>query len=550
MKLSIVTTMYQSSSFLIEFYNRIKSSVDEITNDYEIIFVNDGSPDNSLDLALELFEKDEKVELVDLSRNFGHHKAIITGLEHARGDYIFLIDCDLEEDPELVRQFFNEIEKSQDVDLVYGLQKERKGRWFERTSGRFFWTLFNKISELDNIVNPLTIRLMTRRYLDALLMHKEKELFLAGVFQNTGFNQITIYVDKKSRASSSYTFSTKLKLLSIGVASFSTVPLRLIFILGTLISILSLFFGLSLVIKRLVSPYEIQLGWTSIMVSIWLVSGALMMCVGIIGIYLGQIYREVKNRPRVIVKNHFNRRGCRVKIMNNLDNYVDTYDNDPFLHENEMMLEQYVSRCIQYRVSNENYLELGIGHGITLDKLSRHFSHITVLEGSPKMVAEYADKYTNVDIHEIFFEDYNTKKKYDNIGMGFVLEHVDDPVILLKRYRNFLTERGSIFIGVPSASSLHRILAVKAGMLDDIQKMSETDIRFGHKRFLTFNDWVAMLRSEGFAIVRAEGLFLKPFTTSQLNSLNLDQRIFDALAGMAREYPQISNTIFLEVKNE
>src|SRR5450432_2620019 len=131
MRLSVVSTLYMSAPYVLEFHRRISSAAARITSDYEIIFVNDGSPDNSQALAIQLCKDDRRVTLIELSRNFGHHKAMMTGLAHADGDLVFLIDSDLEEKPELLVTF-NETMISKDVDVVFGVQEARKGGWFER----------------------------------------------------------------------------------------------------------------------------------------------------------------------------------------------------------------------------------------------------------------------------------------------------------------------------------------------------------------------------------------------------------------------------------
>ena len=138
MKLSVVTTLYNSSNYIYEFYDRISEKARAITSNYEIIFVDDGSHDDSLQKALQLHENDVKVRVVELSRNFGHHKAIMTGLSYAKGDYVFLIDSDLEEDPELLSEFWKERTEDVNVDVVYGVQEKRKGGWFERWSGKLY----------------------------------------------------------------------------------------------------------------------------------------------------------------------------------------------------------------------------------------------------------------------------------------------------------------------------------------------------------------------------------------------------------------------------
>lgn len=232
-----------------------------------------------------------------------------------------------------------------------------------------------------------------------------------------------------------------------------------------------------------------------------------------------------------------------------LDQYVATYANDPFGYENEMMLYNYATRCVNYSSNHENYLELGIGHGIALDILARYFSKVVVLEGSSRLIKQYSNIYHNVEMHEVYFEKFTATEKFHNIGMGFVLEHVDDPVSILNKFRKSLTSNGSIFIGVPCASSLHRLLAFKAGLIKDIREMSQVDLDFGHKRFLTYDDWWKLFNKEGFHIIRAEGLYLKPFTTAQIGSLNLDPRIYEALVSVSIDYPQISNSLLFEVKN-
>src|SRR6266480_3840502 len=157
MTLSIVTTLYNSAPYVEEFYVRVCAATEQITEDYEIILVNDGSPDNSLEIALSIYHKDPRVRVIDLSRNFGHHKAMMTGLIHARGKLVFLLDSDLEEEPELLEQFY-QLLKAKDADVVYGVQEKRKGRLFERVSGTLFFKLFNFLSTYPIPPNLITVR--------------------------------------------------------------------------------------------------------------------------------------------------------------------------------------------------------------------------------------------------------------------------------------------------------------------------------------------------------------------------------------------------------
>lgn len=300
MKLSIVTTLYNSGPYLREFYQRMGKTTEEITDDYEIILVNDGSPDNSLEIAVELYEKDPKVKVIDLSRNFGHHKAMMTGLANAQGERVFLIDSDLEESPELLNQFWEKLNK-EECDVVYGVQQTRKGNFFERWSGNWFYPLLRIFTGLKIPNNIITARLMSRRYVEALLLHKEREIFLAGLWHITGFDQRPAMVHKKNSSVTSYSLKHKISLLVNSVTSFSNTPLNLIFYVGLLISaIASLYVGY-LVINRIFLGGVLS-GWTSVMASIWLLGGMTISFVGIIGIYLSKIFSETKQRPYTIVK--------------------------------------------------------------------------------------------------------------------------------------------------------------------------------------------------------------------------------------------------------
>lgn len=301
MKLSVVATLYQSSAYLTEYYQRATAVARQIVgDDYEIILVNDGSPDDSLDIAILLTEKDNHVTVVDLSRNFGHHKAMMTGIAHAKGEKIFLIDSDLEEEPEWLGRFAEHMEKDK-CDVVYGLQDQRKGGVFERWSGQWFYRFFKLLTGIDIPENLVTARLMTRRYVDALLRHEEREMFMAGLWHITGFEQHAVTVKKHDASVSTYTFRKKMSLLVNSITSFSNAPLISIFYIGMLLFIAALTYTLSLVFNWAFLS-EPPSGWTSVMASIWLLGGLVISFIGIVGIYLSKIYSETKRRPYTIVR--------------------------------------------------------------------------------------------------------------------------------------------------------------------------------------------------------------------------------------------------------
>jgi len=299
-ELSIVTTMYCSANFVDEFYRLSSKAAESVASSYEIIFVNDGSPDDALDRARNLVEIDSHVRVVDLSRNFGHHRAIMVGLEYARGCHIFLIDCDLEEDPLSLPKFFAEMRETQS-DVVYGVQRNRKGTFVRRWGGACFWFLFNLISDVPITPNVITSRLMTRRYVDALLGFREQELFLAGIFDLAGFKQIPMLIDKGVRANSSYTIFKRISLMVNATTSFSSKPLVIVFYIGLAISIIA-GTAAAILIAKWFALGGYQLGWPSVVISIWLIGGITIFCLGLVGIYLAKVFHEVKNRPLSIVR--------------------------------------------------------------------------------------------------------------------------------------------------------------------------------------------------------------------------------------------------------
>ena len=301
MKLSIVATLYNSEAYIVEFYQRSSAAAKQLVgDDYEIILVNDGSPDNSLDIAVQLTETENHVVIVDLSRNFGHHKAMMTGLAHASGQLIFLIDSDLEEEPEWLTGFSEQM-SSEKCDVVYGVQEQRKGGLFERWSGQWFYRFFNALTGIRLPVNVVTARLMTRRYVDALLRHEEREVFMAGLWYITGFIQSPRIIKKHQTSETTYTFRRKISVLVNSVTSFSNTPLISIFYIGISISLFAGIYIAYLVFNWmfLAKPPS---GWTSVMASIWLLGGMVISFIGVIGIYLSKIFSETKRRPYTIVR--------------------------------------------------------------------------------------------------------------------------------------------------------------------------------------------------------------------------------------------------------
>ncbi|MCM3288523.1 glycosyltransferase family 2 protein [Paenibacillus sp. MER 180] len=305
MQISIVTTLYRSEAYLVEFHERIKKALSQLNMQHEIIMVNDGSPDNSLDTALKIRDKDSAVKVIDLSRNFGHHKAILTGLSYATGEIIYLIDCDLEEEPELLVDFYQEWEKDREYDVIYGVQDIRDGSYYKKVAGSLFYKIFNSLSDTKIKENICTVRLMSRRYVDALLSLQDKNVFLAALFEHVGYKQKEYKITKKYKGKSSYNFLRKIALMTEAITSFSSKPLSIIMLTGLTLSSMSIVYAIYLIFRRIFINSIIG-GWTSLMVSVWFLGGIILFSIGTLGIYISKIYNESKQRPITVVKKIYN----------------------------------------------------------------------------------------------------------------------------------------------------------------------------------------------------------------------------------------------------
>ncbi|MDC0181998.1 glycosyltransferase family 2 protein [Candidatus Thioglobus sp.] len=303
-KISIVTTMYESEKFVEEFYSRALATVKKITSNYEFVFIDDGSPDNSSLAAKKL---EGPVKVVRFSKNFGHHNAMMAACAHATGDFIFLIDIDLEESPELLLDFWHSINSDDDLDVCFGIQKKRKGRFLERTAGNLFYRVFNFLSDIEIPRNLLTIRLMSQRYVDALLQHKETDIFIGGLWEISGFNQKRIAVNKLNKGATTYHLKQKVQLLLNSITSFSSKPLYLIFYISAIILTITFIYSAFIFYMKLTHP-NITMGYSSLLISVWFFGGLILFNLSIIGIYVAKIFKEVKKRPSYIIKEIFEKK--------------------------------------------------------------------------------------------------------------------------------------------------------------------------------------------------------------------------------------------------
>ncbi len=302
MQLSIVTCLYNSAAFIPEFYERAVKAASSQTENYELVFVDDGSGDNSSELVRAIIAQDAKVKLVELSRNFGHHHAALAGVMAAKGEIVFYLDVDLEDQPEWLDSFMQEMSRHQS-DVVYAVKEERKGNFFRRWSGRLFYKLFNLFSDTKILANVCSACLMNRLFIEAMRSMREKNIFMIGAMTWVGFRTRVITVQRSVRSTpSNYTLWRSLNMAANAVTSFSAYPLHLIFLLGLALSLCFGGMGLYMLLKKIFFPDKVFFGYASLIVSIWFLGGVLILFIGVIGIYLAKIFTEVKGRPQYIVR--------------------------------------------------------------------------------------------------------------------------------------------------------------------------------------------------------------------------------------------------------
>jgi putative glycosyltransferase len=299
MKFSIVTTTYNSTSTIVDFLERMCRAVESIEGDYEIIVVDDGSSDDSVIITRELISQHGKIKSIELSRNFGHHAALLRGMEEAKGAFVFLIDSDLEESPELIKSFHTELVESRS-DVIFGVSDKQSANWFLRISSNMFWNLFKRTTKLQIPQGICTVRLMNRRYVSALLGYKEVNLFLAGIWAITGFKQKALVINKVYKGSTSYTIRKRVDLALTSLISFSARPLRTIAALGLGLVLLSFLMLLILLIQYFFNG-EAPQGWLSIVTLLIFFGGLQIASIGLVAVYVASILEEVKARPRTIV---------------------------------------------------------------------------------------------------------------------------------------------------------------------------------------------------------------------------------------------------------
>lgn len=298
---SLVIPVYNEEQAIPFLMERLQPAVAQLDGPVEILFVNDGSADRSRPLLEQLARGDQRVKVINLSRNFGHQIAITAGMEHAAGDAIIVMDADLQDPPEIIGEMAHHWRGG--FDVVYAQRIERQGESaFKRATASAFYKFVNALSDTAIPLDTGDFRLISRRARDAFMRMPERERFVRGMFAWIGFKQCAVPFVRSARVAggTKYPLPRMIRLAVNGVISFSDVPLRLVMYIGLAITTFAILYGIWTVIQRLAGAEYVP-GWASLFVATVLLTGANMTMLGVIGLYVGRIYTQVKGRPMYLI---------------------------------------------------------------------------------------------------------------------------------------------------------------------------------------------------------------------------------------------------------
>ena len=299
--LSVVIPVYKAENCLHELYRRLRVSLETISQDFEIVLVEDCGGDRSWEIIQELASMDNRVKGIQFSRNFGQHYGITAGLDHCDGDWVVVMDCDLQDQPEEIPNLYAKAQEGYDV--VLARRGQRKDAVLKRLSSRIFYSCFNYLADLTYDAEVGNFRIISRKVADSYRSMSEQLRFFGAMIDWMGFPTTSIDVAHAQRfeGKSTYTFKKLLKLATDTIIAFSDKPLRLSIQLGFAMALFSFAFGGYVLFKALVFGSPV-LGWSSLMVSLYFIGGIIITNLGIIGIYLGKTFNEAKKRPLYIIE--------------------------------------------------------------------------------------------------------------------------------------------------------------------------------------------------------------------------------------------------------
>ncbi len=318
--LSVVVPVYNEFPVLGEFHQRMSEVMSATGIDYEIIYVDDGSTDDTAALLIRLRDADSAVAVIELSRNFGKEVALSAGLDHASGDAVIIIDADLQDPPELIDEFLREWRNGYDV--VYGRRTDREGEsWLKITTAKWFYRIINRLSDVEIPRDSGDFRLISRRALDALMSLRETHRYMKGLYAWVGFPQKEIPYLRQARAAgeTKWSYWRLWNFALEGITSFSDVPLKMSTYLGVLTSSAAFLYGLYFLIRTIVLGNPVP-GYPSLILVVLFLGGVQLICLGIIGEYLARTYNESKSRALYFVKGyHPSRKRASVDAENRIN---------------------------------------------------------------------------------------------------------------------------------------------------------------------------------------------------------------------------------------
>lgn len=301
-KYSVIVPLFNEELVINETYGRLKRVMDESGENYEIIFIDDGSKDKTLELAKNICQNDHTTKLLSFSRNFGHQTAISAGMEHAKGQAVVVIDADLQDPPEVIPEMIRKWEEGYEV--VYGIRVGRKGEtFFKKISAAMFYRTLKMMTDVDIPLDVGDFRLIDRKVCDALAKLPEKNRYVRGMVSWVGFKQTGVEYtrDERFAGETKYPLRKMIKFAANAITSFSYKPLRLASYVGTFISLLSFMYLIYVIAERLLVPDSTTPGWASLAAISLFFNGVILIMLGIIGEYIGRIYEEAQGRPLYIL---------------------------------------------------------------------------------------------------------------------------------------------------------------------------------------------------------------------------------------------------------
>ena len=305
--ISVVIPIYLNEPFIEELSSRLIKSLEIITKNFEIILIDDYCPDNSWDKIKDQAHKDKRIKGIRFSRNFGKYKAITAGIDACRGEWVVVMDGDLQDRPEEIERLYKKaVEEGHDI--VFARRKNRKDHFFKKLSSRLFYMILNKLSDTKIDSRVASFGIYSKKVIDNFKrMREQNRLFLLFISW-LGFKPEFIDVEHEERSSgrSAYTFYERIKLAISAIISMSNKPLKIAAKIGFFISFISFLYGIFLIIRHFIWGVPVM-GWTSLMVSVWFVGGLIFSLLGILGLYIGRIFDEVKYRPIYVIQEEIDR---------------------------------------------------------------------------------------------------------------------------------------------------------------------------------------------------------------------------------------------------